>query len=141
MKRRLRLVIDSNVVISGLLWGGKPGLLLGHAGESEISLHTSHVLLNELQATLARPKLARAVGATGRTPAELVVDYRRLCTLTRPRPLPAPISRDPDDDHVIACALAARVDIIVTGDDDLLVLGSVEQIRIMAPAAALAELN
>ena len=51
--------------------------------------------------------------------------------------LAAPASRDPDDDHVLACALGARADLIVTGDSDLLTLKRFEQIPIVTAAEAL----
>jgi len=49
-----------------------------------------------------------------------------------------PIGRDPDDEAVIACALAARADLIVSGDQDLLVLKRYRRIRILNAAEALA---
>jgi uncharacterized protein len=56
-------------------------------------------------------------------------------------PLPNPVCRDPDDDDVLACALAAQVDVIVSGDKDLLVLGSFEGIPIVTAEQALAQLT
>jgi putative PIN family toxin of toxin-antitoxin system len=131
MRRPLRLVVDTNVVVSAVLWGGRPGELIAAAGEGEVRLHSSRDLLDELRATLERPKLARHVEARALTVDGILADYRRLVTLTR-RALPAGAwSRDPDDDLVIACALAARADFIVTGDDDLLTLGVVDDVRIV----------
>jgi len=63
--RRPRLVFDTNVVVSALLWEGKPGQLLAKAESGEIQLYTSRILLDELQETLERPKLAKRVGLTG----------------------------------------------------------------------------
>ena len=54
-----------------------------------------------------------------------------------PLPLVRQVCRDPDDDAVLALALAAKVDWIVSGDDDLLVLQSFEGIAIITPAQAL----
>jgi putative PIN family toxin of toxin-antitoxin system len=51
-----------------------------------------------------------------------------------------PVCRDPDDDHVLAAALAAEADVIVTGDADLLALGTYEDIRILTVRAFLEEL-
>ena len=68
--------------------------------------------------------------------AEHVQDYRRLAYLVEPQPLSAPASRDPDDDHVLACALAARADLIVTRDLDLLDLKTYQNIPILAAADA-----
>jgi putative PIN family toxin of toxin-antitoxin system len=140
MKRKPRLVIDTNVVVSALLWGGKPLDLLALAEQGEIRLYTSPPLIAELEVTIAKPKLARVLAASGRSTAEHVTDYRRLATLTR-RALPEGAwSRDPDDDRVIACALAARADFLVTGDEDLLTLGEVESVRIVSPAELLTAL-
>ncbi len=135
MRRPPRLVLDTNVVISAVLWGGKPAELLALAGEGEVRLFSSRVLLDELRTTLERPKLAKAVGATGLEIVDILADYRRLATLTRLARLKKPLSRDPDDDHVIACALAARADFLVTGDDDLLALEQVEGVAIRSVAA------
>lgn len=51
-------------------------------------------------------------------------------------PLPQPVCRDPDDDAVLTCALAAQVELIVSGDNDLLVLEQFQGIRIVTPAQA-----
>ena len=131
MRRKSRLVIDTNLVVSALLWGGKPLELLALAQEGEAHLYISPPLLAELERTIAKPKLARTLAASGRTAAEHIRDYRRLVTLMR-RALPEGAwSRDPDDDRVIAGALAAKADFIVTGDVDLLTLGEVDGVRVV----------
>jgi uncharacterized protein len=141
MKRRPRLVIDTNVVVSALFWGGKPLELMELAVEREVRLYSSPHLLAELQATLTKPKLVKALVASGRSPADHVASYRRLVTLTR-RTLPkARWSRDPDDDRVIACALAVRADFLVTGDGDMLALAQVEGVAIRSVAELLPALT
>lgn len=59
---RLRVVLDTNVAISAILWQGTPSRLIAHAIEREIDLFASTVLLDELAEVLARRKLARAIG-------------------------------------------------------------------------------
>jgi predicted nucleic acid-binding protein len=67
-----------------------------------------------------------------------VTEYERLVELVRPRALRRPVSGDPDDDAVIACALAASADLIVSGDRDLLALKACRRIRIVSAIEALA---
>ncbi len=88
---------------------------------------TSKHLLDELTGALDR-KLK--LGPSSRA---ALVELRRLCEIVRPAPLPEPFCRDRSDDHVLAAALAGRVDILVTGDDDLLTLRSFRGIRIVSP--------
>lgn len=133
----MRLVVDTNVLVSAFLWEGTPGRLIELAGEKAVQLFTSRALLDELAATLAKKKLAKPVAATGLTAEQMLGSFRRLATLVTARQLAQPVSRDVDDDQVIACAIAARADLIVSGDDDLLTLKTFQGIRIVSPAEAL----
>jgi uncharacterized protein len=68
-------------------------------------------------------------------------ELRRLAEIVDPPPLSAQVSRDPDDDAVLALAAASQADLIISGDADLLVLGSYAGIPILLPAAAVARLS
>ncbi len=105
--------------------------------EKEIEIFTSRALLDELAATLSRKKLAKPVAATGLSADRMLLQYRRLATLVTARQLAQQTSRDADDDSVLACALAAGADRIVSGDEDLLTLKYFQGIPITAPAQAL----
>ena len=141
MRHGPRWVIDTNVVVSAMLWQGTPGRVIALAGENEVRLFTSRVLLDELAATLAKDKLAKHVAATGLSVAQMLIDYRSITTLVSARQLEQQVSRDADDDAVLACARAARADLVVSGDDDLLVLGSFQGIRIVTPIEAVKKLR
>lgn len=132
----MRLVLDTNVLVSAFLWEGTPGKLIELAGEREIRLFTSQVLLAELAEVLHRRKFARPVQATGFTAAELVKLYQRLAYRVTARQFTRKISRDADDDAVLACALAARAGLIVSGDRDLLTLKAFREIPIVTAAEA-----
>lgn len=136
MRRRPRWVVDTNVLVSAFLWQGTPARAIELAGEREVQLFTSRALLDELAATLAKRKLARYVAATGLTADQMLTSYRRITTLVTARQLDAQVSRDADDDALLACALAARADLIVSGDDDLLSLRSFNDIPIVTIAQA-----
>lgn len=65
-----------------------------------------------------------------------MAELRLLVEIIDPPPLPVPVSRDPDDDAVLALAVAGRADLIVSGDTDLLVLATHAGIQIVSPARA-----
>jgi uncharacterized protein len=122
----VKLVLDTNILLSAILVPGScreflRGQALAH------DWYTSEDLLAELARVLDRKLSLKP----DRTPLFLV--YRRRARLVTPNRLPAPICRDPDDDRVIATALAAEADVVVTGDKDLLVLGSHQGIRMRTP--------
>jgi putative PIN family toxin of toxin-antitoxin system len=95
----------------------------------------------ELAEVIGRDKFAAHIHAAGVSAAELVEDYARLGEIVVPASFPVPVSRDPDDDLVLATALAAEASLIVSGDRDLLVLGTFRDIRILDAADALAALG
>lgn len=135
----MRLLLDTNVVASGLLWDGAPARLIDAARLGDVELVTSRALLGELARILGRAKFARAIAATGLSGEELVVGYGELTTVLKPAPIPPTIAADPSDDQVLACAVAAEADFIVSGDRHLLGLGGQYQgIPIVAPAEMLA---
>lgn len=138
MSAPLRLVLDTNVVISALLWGGSPGKIVERAGAGEFILFTSEKLLAELASSLAKPRLSRQIEATGASSSQHAENYASLTTVIAPARLERAVSRDPDDDHVLACAAGANANAVVTGDDDLLVLGAFEGILIVRVSECLA---
>src|SRR3989338_8989536 len=108
-------VLDTNIVASGLLWNGAPARLLDAAQTDEVALFTSRILLAELTRILRREKFSKAIAASGLTLDALVLGYAELATPVTPVPIAPMILDDPDDDHVLACALAAQADLIVSG--------------------------
>ncbi len=124
----MRLVLDSNVVASAILWGGSPRLLLQAARETRIALYTSTPILAELSDILARRKFARKIAASLLTIEQIVDGYMQLAALVRPSAL-AGIAPDADDDVVIATALAAKADLLVTGYMALLSVGAYLGVR------------
>src|SRR3972149_3897361 len=118
----MRLVLDTNVAASGLLWDGRPARLIDAAQANEVELFTSRVLLAELTRILRPAKFPKAIAASGASLEELVLGYAELAILVTPVPIPPTVLDDPDDDHVLACALAGNAELVVPGDRDLLLL-------------------
>lgn len=133
----MRVVADTNTVVSGLLWRGSPWQVLETARQQKVKLFTSPVLLAELQDVLARAKFATRLKAAGVTADELVVGYAALATLVHPDKVQPVISADPDDDQVLACAATARAEAIVSGDQHLIALGEYGGIPILTAAVLL----
>jgi putative PIN family toxin of toxin-antitoxin system len=133
--RPLVAVLDTNVVIAGLLWSGPPWAILARATDGEgLILATSPALIAELENTLALPRFRKRIADAETAVDELVAAYRDATVLVTPRDVPRVVTDDVDDDHVIAAALAARARHIVTGDRvHLLPIGVHEEIAIVSP--------
>lgn len=132
----MRLVLDTNVVASALLWGGLPLQLLRAGRDRRASLFTSAPLLAELTDILGRRKFERKIAASGLSVDQLVDRYAELTSLVRPTSVVG-IAPDPDDDVVIGTAVAAHAQAIVTGDLPLLSVGSYLDLRILSVRDAL----
>lgn len=134
----MRLVLDTNVVASALLWRGVPQMLLQAGRERRVSLFTSIQLLAELTDILARLKFEKKLAASGLTIGQIVDRYAELAALVQPAVIAPTVLDDPDDDQVLACAVAARANLIVSGDRrHLLPMSTFEGMPIVLPAEAL----
>jgi putative PIN family toxin of toxin-antitoxin system len=137
----VRLVLDTNTALSGLLWGGTPGRLIDAAEAGQVELASSAALLAELQGVLSREKFAKQLGKRGITVADVFDGYAALVTLVVPAVIAPTITRDPADDQVLAAALAAQADLIVSGDAHLLDLKGFKGIEIVTAAVAVERLE
>lgn len=129
----MRAVIDTNILVSGLLWHGPPHALIERARDGTLTLITSPALLADV---INRPKLRAILTAVGTTQDRLLMELRQLAEIVVPPPLPAPVCRDPDDDAVLALAVAAEANCVVSGDADLLALGAYGGIPIIDAVTA-----
>lgn len=132
----MRIVIDTNVLLSALLWHGTPHALFKQVRSGTVELVLSQTLLEEFSEVITRQKFAAIIQRTTRTPERILHELQALAEMVVAPPLPQPVCRDPDDDAVLACALAAQADLIVSGDADLLVLEQFQGIRIVTAAQA-----
>ncbi|MBV5294172.1 MAG: putative toxin-antitoxin system toxin component, PIN family [Curvibacter lanceolatus] len=139
----MRIVLDTNIVISALLWQGAPHQLLGGIRtHADWQICSSLALLDELADVLARPFAARRLAQIGLQARDLLSDYVECTEWGVPHAVPRVIAADADDDQVLAAALAARADLIVSGDKQhLLPLGSYQGIAIVDAAEALRRLK
>jgi putative PIN family toxin of toxin-antitoxin system len=134
----IRVVFDTNVLVGYLLTHRPPiaTLIDVYLAREKIAPVTAPGLLEELDRVLQYPKLQRYYTEEERT--RFVAPLMALSEMVElPEVLPH-ICRDPDADRVIACAVAGDAAVIVSGDDDLLVLKQVGEIPILSPANLLA---
>lgn len=127
----MRVLLDTNVVLSAILTDGRARTLLRSVIRGERTVVTSPFLLNELEGLLVRK-----FGFTAEAARATRMEFEALAEVVDPKDVPR-VSRDEDDDHVLAAALTGAVDALVTGDGDLLTLGTYEGIPIVPPAEAL----
>jgi putative PIN family toxin of toxin-antitoxin system len=134
----MRVVADTNTLVSGFLWDGLPARLLDAGLTGRFGLYSSTELLSELDETLRAPKFAERLTIRGHNAESLVRAFRFSChEVVSPPRVAAPELRDSDDLHVLSCAAAVPVDLIVSGDKDLLVLKSFRGIPIVTARRAL----
>ena len=127
----MKVVLDTNIFLSGWLWGGTPDLVLKLGEDRLIDVCASEVLLNELQATLSRNKFRSKLQILGVTVSDLMAGVRYLVEVYPISEINVPSLRDRNDNMILATAIAADADAIVTGDLDLLVLQEYEGIVIV----------
>ncbi len=135
----IKAVFDANLLVSAFLSRDNPGgasnELLRSARQGAIQLHLSPDIIAEALATLIASD--RLKGRYGYTPAmaiEFCDSLRTAATMViNPPATPGAVPRDPDDDKIVACAVAAGVDYLVSRDHDLLSLGTYGGITIIAP--------
>jgi putative PIN family toxin of toxin-antitoxin system len=138
----VRVVVDTNTLISGSLWQGPSARFLEAAARGKVELVLSPELLAEFAEVVSRPKFAARVAAGAATPDDLARKLAEEATIVAPIFLPLPPQlRDPGDLHVLACAVAAHADAIISGDADLLTMQSFQGIPIINASEALRQLG
>ena len=124
----MTVVIDTNVVLSAILFGGKPKQVLEKALSGSIQLAISESPVNELQGVLQRPKFELSAQLV----QTIVSEYASIASWIEPSEHFNVVVDDPSDNHFIDCAVAAKADYLITGDRHLLSLGTFRMIKIVS---------
>jgi putative PIN family toxin of toxin-antitoxin system len=119
-----------------MLWGGLPGRLIDEAIAGRIELVSSAALLAELRGVLQRERFAGQLTRRRVAVTDVFDGFAALVTLVAPATMSPTVLQDPADDFVLAAALSAQADLIVSGDAHLLNLKRFQGIDIVTAAAA-----
>jgi putative PIN family toxin of toxin-antitoxin system len=125
----MKVVVDTNVLISGVFFGGMPARVLEAWRDGKFDLVASSDILEEYR----RVGEELAARFTGVSLASLLALLVMTAEIIEPPGLTEQVSRDPDDDKFIACALAGDCQCIISGDKDLLELSGYQGIKVVAP--------
>jgi len=138
----IRAVLDANVFVSATLSPrGVPAQILAAWRDGAFEVVTSEVILEEIGRVLAYPRIARRHGWSPQDLAMFLEDLAHLAILTPGAKRLRVIRADPADDRYLECAVEGEADLLVSGDTDLLSLGSYKGIEILTPAEFLSLLQ
>ena len=120
-------VLDSNIFISGFLFNGKQRSIINHAIEGHFKIFISSAIISEIENVLIRQKFK----LTKNHVSLLIKEIESLCEICYPKEAIIDVCRDSKDHIILECAIESNSDYIVTGDDDLLLLGQYKNIKII----------
>lgn len=129
----MRITLDTNVIISALLWHGPPHDILILIEKGFLSLNITPVLIDELKEVLNRPKFLSRIRKLRTNCDELITGIIDITTLYPDRKIKPVVKADIDDDNVLAGAQVSRSKYIISGDPHLLELKEWSKISILSP--------
>lgn len=127
----MKIILDTNVLASGIFFPGVPLRILQGIKQGKYSTVVTNDIVDEYKRTITKlTKDFPGVDATAQL--ELFVVSSEIC---QPKILVNPVCEDPDDDKFIACAIASKTKIIVSGDKHLLKISGYQNVRVLKPRA------
>lgn len=136
----IRAVLDANIFVSAILVKiGKPARVVNNA--SDVNLLTSEEILSEVARVLSYLRIRRKYALTEKDIETYFQDLRNRCTLVAVSTVVRGVSRDPDDDKILACAIDGAAEYVVSGDPHLLNLREYMGVKIVTPNAFLSILE
>ena len=127
----MRIVLDTNVLVSGVFFGGPPGKVLEAWRDGQVEVVVSREIIEEY-VRVGHRLSSRFPGVDMKPVLDLLV---ASAMLVKAPPLPELVCRDSDDDKFIACAVAAEAKYVVSGDNDLLEISPCGAVVVVRPRA------
>ena len=133
----MRVVVDTNVAVSGLLWPGPPNQILKWARERILEIVACEQTTDELRRVLQYKRFAQRLSTLETNGAEVFAYFLNLVFFVpAPERIPQEIVEDPFDNFFLALAAYHSARLIISGDRHLLALGEYEDIQIVTPSEA-----
>lgn len=129
----MKLVLDTNVLISALLWPGPSHEILRLIEKEVFTLCITPTIVEELRDVLSRPKFSFRIKERKTSIEELITGILDVAELHPDRKIDPVVKSDPDDDKVLYCALTSGAKHIITGDSHLLKLKIWSETLILTP--------
>jgi len=130
----LRVVIDTNVFISGIIQkSGNPYRVVRFWEEGMLSLLTTLPLIEEVKKVLNYPRIKKKYALDEETIKYVVLNLLKYSVVVEDPPTLAVIKDDPEDNKVLSAAVGGKAEYVVTGDSHLLNLADYEGIKIISP--------
>ena len=130
-----KVVLDTNVLISAIVFGGKPRDVFNSILKGQVKLAISKDILDEMEGVLSGKKF--------QYPKQIIHSIRNaiedFAEVVAPRKVVKAIENDPDDNRILECALESKANLIISGDRHLLDLKQYRNIKIITPSDFLKE--
>jgi len=125
----MKIVVDANVVVSGLIWNGVPGVIIDRVVDGLDVLFMSGPIVDEICEVFRKPKFRKHE----KRAISFIAQLRKIGRLVTVSPNYSvkDVCRDPDDDKYLECAIVAGADYIISGDRDLLDLKEYGGVKIV----------
>ncbi len=136
----LKLVLDTNTLISAFFWQGNEFELFQKIEQGKAEMYISQEILKEIKEVLEREKFKSIILKTNQTPEEIIQKIISVSHVVMGEELNLNVCRDSKDNKLIECAILAKAEYLVSGDEDLLVLKKYEKIKIVKSSEILKEL-
>ncbi|MBM3254308.1 MAG: putative toxin-antitoxin system toxin component, PIN family [Candidatus Omnitrophica bacterium] len=126
----VKAVVDTNVIVSGLLCKGNPRRIWKALRDEKFTLVLSPLMFEEIAMVLSRPKFHNLISDEERKEVTIFLESSAEFIIPKKS---ISICRDPEDNQILACALEGGANFIITGDKDLLSLNPFKNISIISP--------
>jgi len=132
-----RIVLDTNVLISAVLFNGPPRAILERVISGSVPCSLSLAILDELRDVLQRPKF----GFSPEQAFQVIEELHAVCDVVNPAIRISVVTADPDDNRILECALESKAKTIISGDEHLLAIVEFRGVRIASPSDYLKTIN